>query len=399
MQPVNVVFMGNLLYPEGLAETKRFQYFIDGVMAAPGNSASVLLLRQSHPGRDDARLAGEHRGVRYRTIGHDLRAGLALPWAALKFLLTGLAELRRSRRRDARNVLFLYNEPNMESFGFVAWARMLGYRVLVDIVEDEYFIPRGAPLASRLKAWTARLATTHLGWFADGVVVISTFLRSKLATLAPDLPIVLIPISVDLARVSVAGGSFHRPARLLYAGNFGEKDDLELLFTAFEQAVVRGADIELLLTGKGMADRMERLRDRIAHSAVAARIRYLGYLPDAEYFRAIGECDIPCVLRTGSEFSDRGFPFKLGEYLATARPVIATRVSDVGAYLEDRVSAMLVAPGDVAQVVAAIEYLVADPQRALTVGSAGRQVAIASFDAGHNGRLLLSLVDRVTGLP
>ena len=137
------------------------------------------------------------------------------------------------------------------------------------------------------------------------------------------------------------------------------------------------------------------INERIRRSPAAARIRYLGFLSDDDYFRTIADCDILCVVRAASEFADRGFPFKLGEYLATGRPVIASRVSDVGIYLTDRVNAILVEPGSVPQIVAAIEYLLVDESRALALGRAGRLVAERHFSARDNGRRLLELFDRM----
>jgi len=400
MTDLHVVFMGNLLYPEGLAETKRFQHFIDGVMAVQGSSAQVLLLRQSHPGRDDGRLSGEKRGVPYETIGHNIRANLALPFTMLRYLFAGCRFFWRARRRDRRNVLFVYGEPNLENFVFVLWARMLGFQVVVDIVEDAYFITDTAPLASRLKARSIAWATRNMHRFADGVVVISSYLQRKLEGIVGSrLPVQLIPISVDLNRVLVAPGGFHRPARMLYAGNFGDKDGVENLIAAFEQVAGQqpgdGRAIEFLMTGRGSEERMESVRQRIRESPFADQIRYLGYLSDDEYFRVISDCDIPCVVRMPTEFADRGFPFKLGEYLATGRPVVASRVSDVGLYLEDRVNAMLVEPGSVPGIVAAINYLLADEGRALTLGQAGRTVAVGNFSAQNNGRRLFELIERM----
>jgi glycosyltransferase involved in cell wall biosynthesis len=396
MTALNVVFMGNLLYPEGLAETKRFQHFIDGVMAVQDSSARVLLLRQSHPGRNDGLLAGEQQGVPYETIGHDIRANAALPLTAFHYLFYGCRFLWRARGKSRRNVLFLYGEPNLESFAFVIWARILGYRVIVDIVEDTYLVGDSAPLASRLKARSVAWSTSHMHWFADGVVVISSYLKRKLEGIVGGrLPVQLIPISVDLTRVVESTDGFHHPARMLYAGSFADKDGVENLITAFEQVAADWPDIEFLMTGRGSDERMASIRRRIRESAFAGRIRYLGYLGDDEYFQAISACDIPCVVRMPGEFADRGFPFKLGEYLATGRPVVASRVSDVEVYLEDRLNAMLVEPGSVSEIVVAINYLLADEARALQLGRAGRTVAVENFSARNNGRRLLDLIERM----
>mgnify|MGYP001491958389 CR=1 FL=1 len=396
MSGANVVFMGNLLYPEGLAETKRFQHFVDGVMAGEGCTARILLLRQGHPGRDDQRLAGLHRGVRYETIGHDIRGGIGLPLALLRYLYAGCRNLWSWRRWGRPNVLFLYGEPNLESFLFVVWARLTGYRVVVDIVEDTYLVPADAPLLSRLKARSVAWATDHMHWFADGVVVISSYLREKLGRITGGrLPVELIPISVDLDGVASSARGFHAPVRLLYAGSFSDKDGIENLLAAFDQLAARWPGIEFVLTGRGPEERMAGIRQCIARSPHAARIRYLGFLPDDDYFRLISDCDIPCVVRMPTDFADRGFPFKLGEYLATGRPVVASRVSDVEAYLTDRVNAMLVDPGSVQGIVDAVNHLLGDEAGAIALGQAGRRVAEEHFSARNNGRRLLELIDRL----
>lgn len=396
MSSVNVVFMGNLLYPEGLAETKRFQHFIDGVVARAGNTASVLLLRQSHPGRNDGRLSGEQRGVGFVTIGHGIKPGIGLPLSALRYAVDGCRYLSQTRQRNGRNVLFVYGEPNLENFLFVIWARLVGYRVVVDIVEDRYLITDTAPLLSRLKARSVHWTTAHMHWFADGVTVISSYLLNKLEQIvAGRVPVQLIAISVDLSRVRESTAPFHRPVRILYAGNFGDKDGVENLIAGFEIAARKHPNIEFLMTGRAMPDRMASVLKRISESPFESRIRYLGYLSDDEYFGLISDCDIPCVVRVPSEFADRGFPFKLGEYLATGRPVIAARVSDVARYLTDRESAMLVEPGSATGIADAIAFLLADEARALAIGRAGRQVAAKHFSAQHNGTRLLELIDRI----
>jgi glycosyltransferase involved in cell wall biosynthesis len=396
MPGVNVVFMGNLLYPEGLAETKRFQHFIDGVMAGEGNSAHILLLRQSHPGRDDSRLDGEKLGVSYQTIGRDIRAGIGLPIAALRYLLAGCRFLRRARRTGVRNVLFVYGEPNLENVLFVIRARLLGYRVVVDIVEDLYFVTDAAPLLSRLKGWSVKWATDHMHWFADGIVVISSYLRKKMERIVGGrVPVELIPVSVDLDRIVQSRAPFHHPVRMLYAGSFGDKDGIENLIAAFEQVAATWPGMEFLMTGRGSPERMAAVQERIDLSPLADRIRYLGYLSDDEYFRVISDCDIPCVVRVPSEFADRGFPFKLGEFLATGRPVVTALVSDVGLYLTDRVNAMLVQPGSVQAIAAAMDYLLANETRALALGEAGRAVAAEHFSAHSGGQRLLQLIERL----
>ena len=52
------------------------------------------------------------------------------------------------------------------------------------------------------------------------------------------------------------------------------------------------------------------------------------------------------MTRTDSAYANAGFPFKLGEFLASGKPVIASNVSDVGKFFTDRHDTMLVKPGE-----------------------------------------------------
>jgi len=390
---VNIVFLGNFLYPEGMGAAKRVQHFINGVRADPNNLASVLLLRQGHAGRDDGRLAGVHEDVPYLTIGANLHADWRLPWNLFRYLVQGCRYLWRARRLGWRNIVFLYGEPNLENIVFVIFARMSGYRLIVDVVEDFYLLSDNASLASRLKAASARFTAKHMAWFADGLIAISTYLTEKFTRISDgSFPVRMIPVSVDISRVSASVAEFHRPVRILYAGSFGEKDGVEGLIAAFECCARKFPEIELIMVGKGMQERIEVVRSRISESPQAEHIRYLGFLADQEYFDLLGGCDIPCVVRVQSEFANRGFPFKLGEFLATGRPVIASRVGDIPSYLTDKHNAVLVEPGSVDSITVALEYLLGNQQEALSIGRAGRKVAEAQFDGHSNGRKLLDVI-------
>src|SRR5690606_7202062 len=99
----------------------------------------------------------------------------------------------------------------------------------------------------------------HMSWFADAMIVISGYLRAKFERIADGrFPVYLVPVSVDLHRIHASGRPFHRPVRIFYAGSFAEKDGVENLIAAFEQVAVKH-DVELLLTGRGMQERMRVL--------------------------------------------------------------------------------------------------------------------------------------------
>lgn len=396
--PLNIVFAGNFLYPKGMAGTKRVQHFIDSAMTRPNCRAHVLLFRQGHVGRDAKELAGVHRNVNYETVGHDVASDIRLPAALVRYFIRG-CKLLRSWRADppARNVLFVYGEPNIENLLFVLFARINGYRIVFDVVEDAYQVGKDAKLLSRIKAWTSRQASKRMPLFADAVIVISRHLRKKFETIGGRrIEVELIPVSVDLSRVPLSDRGFHDPVRIFYAGSFAEKDCVENLIDAFDSVATDNRDVVLLLTGRGMERRMRIIFDKISASAHSDRIRYLGYLSDDDYYAALCDADVLCVARDASEFADRGFPFKLGEYLASGRPVLASAVGDIPDFVEDGKSGFLVEPGRTDSIAGLLKRLLANEEQALAAGLKGRSIAEENFDSVKNGekfmRVLRSLV-------
>lgn len=380
-ESMNVVVVGNFLYPSGMAETKRLQHVVDQLKEAGNHFVSVLVLRQSHVGRDNTKLCGIHDGVPYATIGHDLHPNWRLPLTLPRYLWSGVAYLLRARKRHAKNIVYLYMEPNIENVMFVVFSKLLGYRIVVDVTEDYYILGEEPHIFSRLKARSTKFFGNHIGVFAHAVIVISRHLKTKYEKISNGrFPVFLMPPVVNLGRIAQVDCGFNSPIRILYSGSFAEKDAVDQLIAAFEIVARRYHDLTLILTGKGLPEHMAPLHARIAASPCAARITYLGYLDDEEFYRVLNGCDILCMVRHGSAYANAGFPFKLSEYLATGRPVIASRVGDVPLYLEDKRDALLIEPDSIEAITDALTYLITNPRDALDLGSRGREVARRHFD-------------------
>jgi glycosyltransferase involved in cell wall biosynthesis len=83
-----------------------------------------------------------------------------------------------------------------------------------------------------------------------------------------------------------------------------------------------------------------------------------------------------CLLLTSDYES---CPYTVIEAMAAGVPVVATRVGGVPELVEDGVSGLLVEPGRPESIAVAIGELLADPDRARQLGSAGRRLARERF--------------------
>jgi glycosyltransferase involved in cell wall biosynthesis len=141
---------------------------------------------------------------------------------------------------------------------------------------------------------------------------------------------------------------------------------------------------------------MRFFHDRIQTSPFKERIEYKGFLDHASYHREVNAADILCMPRIDTGYAHAGFPFKLGEFLATGKPVIASAVSDVPAFLEDRKDAILVPPGASEAIVEAVDFLIDHPEKAFEMGACGKEKARHLFDYRKQGEALLTFFSDIT---
>ena len=386
MNKINLIFLGDFPYPHGMAGTKRIQHAIDGLKQFDDVSIRVIVLRQSSAANPPS---GVYRDISYETVMPNLMR-MKLVLLSPAFFAKAKAAIRRAFVPEERNILFVYGPPAFDNIPVVRFARKLGYKIVFDIVEDDdAAIEISKSVYHRVKNHCTRRMTRQIAALADGLVVISSHLERKFTGLiAGKIPIHLRPISVDFSCFTAAPQPVGEIVTLFYAGSFGIKNGLPVLLDAFDQLAAHRANVRLVLTGKGSDEMMRSTLARIDASPFKERIEYKGYLDDAAYYAALNDADIPCMTRVDLAYAQAGFPFKLGEFLATGRPVIASRVSDVEHFLEDKRNVLLVKPGSVEEIVKAVDYIHQNPEIAQNIGKQGRVHARECFDAFSQARAM-----------
>jgi glycosyltransferase involved in cell wall biosynthesis len=119
-------------------------------------------------------------------------------------------------------------------------------------------------------------------------------------------------------------------------------------------------------------------------------VRLLGTREDPE--------NVLQAIDIGALSSDyEGTPLSVTEYMAAAKPVVATRVGGVPDLVDDGVHGLLVEPRDHNQLADALAQLLRDPRRAHRMGQAGQQRRAREFDINATVRRLESLYLQLEG--
>jgi len=230
-----------------------------------------------------------------------------------------------------------------------------------------------------LNRWLYREATSL-------VVTVTEAIRRQYiaAELLPPERVVALPGGVDLVRFHpLLDGAAARRA-------LGVVPDVPLIGLVSGLRVMKGHQVaidaaarlagagrrfQMLFIGRGALE--SRIRQAIAAAGLASRITVVGFVPDVPV--AMAALDLALYPAIESD----GMSRVLFEYLAAAKPVVASRVGVVPEVLEDGKTALLVPAGDAAALAEAIDRLLDDAALGAKVGAAGNELARSCLSGAH----------------
>src|SRR4029434_877802 len=127
------------------------------------------------------------------------------------------------------------------------------------------------------------------------------------------------------------------------------------------------------------------------------RVIFTGAVAHDRVPKLLDACDIlvaPHVpLADGSEFF--GSPTKIFEYMAMGKGIVASRLGQIGEVLVEDETALLVEPGNVGELSAAIMKLIESGELRKRLGARAREVAEREHTWVHNARRVLDAYSRL----
>jgi len=383
---INIILL-NVRYAEGMADSARVRNLFESLRL----KKQIRLHNLIHviEKQKDAQIHGKFKGVIYQEITYRWYNLISI----FKFYKQG-AHFIHSARQASNNVLYYYDAPDIKNLFFILYARSIGYKILFDIVEDNRFQVHFTGFLNWLRLMSSRILIHLIPFLANALIGISQHLFNRLKNIANGrVPVYLIPISVDFNHFSTHNYlPDEKNIRIFYGGSFADKDGISGLLNAFDKISKKFSGVHLILSGIGLDADIKKYLDQIRGLENGNRIVYMGFMKTEDYYKLVNQCDIFCMTRINSKYSNAGFPFKLGEFLAAGKAVIATKIGDVPQYLEHNVNALMIDPGSEDQLVEALTYILTNIPRIRILGAEARKVAEKHFDSSRTSSHLLEIL-------
>ena len=199
------------------------------------------------------------------------------------------------------------------------------------------------------------------------VTTVSSWLASELTAIEPTARSTVAPMPVATEKFAPRGS--HERARFLFAGRLNEQKGLDHLLRAF--ASMRGvAMLDVVGEGSLAAD----LRLLASQLGVSDRVVFHGQLtqPDlVRKYQAATAVVVPSV--------DEGLGLVAAEALLCETPVIAFRSGGLTDVIDHTRTGLLVTPGQTAELAAALDSVLEDPERFAAMARDGRQSVLERF--------------------
>jgi glycosyltransferase involved in cell wall biosynthesis len=290
---------------------------------------------------------------------------------------------------------FLYQRYSRFNWTGVAISILTGLPLVLEFNGSEVWVSRNWDPIGQLKL-LERIEKLNLR-AADLIFVVSEVERRSLIERGvPEEKIKVNPngVSIEEFRPGRGGAEVRRELGVEdkivvgFTGTFGPWHGAPVMAQAAARAAME-SNIHLIFVGDGdERDETERI---VRQSGVSAT--FAGRVPREEVAGYLDACDIlvsPHVRGPdGSDFF--GSPTKLFEYMAMARPVIASRLGQPSDIIKDGQTGILVDSGNAEALARAIKRLACDEALRARLGAAARHAVSAQYTWRHNaGRVFQS---------
>jgi glycosyltransferase involved in cell wall biosynthesis len=287
----------------------------------------------------------------------------------------------------------IYERYALWSTAGVRAARRLGVPVVVEV--NAPLVAEQAEFRSLVLVNEARAVEAEVFRTADALAVVSDELVDYVTQRGAALPRVhVIRNAVDTARFTplvpparidgVPDGAFV----VGFSGSLKLWHGLETLLPAFRGVLAALPTAHVLVVGEG--PRRAWIEGYAEGAGIAGSVTLTGWVPHVDLPSVIARMDVataPYPEVAGHYFS----PLKLYEYLAVGRPVVASRIGQTAALLDGTEAALLVPPGDVQALTAALLRVARDAAMAKSLArNAG--VEGQRRDWADNARKVVSLI-------
>lgn len=395
---MRLIFISREQYPHGGAASNRHMAFAKGLLELGHQVVFVLLEKQSSDIVDFV-----YQNIHFKSAVAQEFNNKKIPLSSKLFSYFRL--IRNARQiimtlseREKFDAIVILSRWNKDIIPFLWISRSLKLKAVHERTEYPFIHCKKTVIGRLSLAINLNLLIPRF----DGLFVINHVLEEYFRKYAgANQPIEIINMIVDPSRFKQSAQKrILNYSYITYCGTLNDKKDgVDILLKAYIQVLSRGeipGSLKLVLIGEYEENSFrESLMQLIENSGYSDNIVFTGKVSRDDMPGYLCHAEALLLARPNSKQAEGGFPTKLGEYLATGKPVILTNTGEVGYFLKDGINAFIAEPGSIESFASKIGLVFSNYEMALEVGRKGELLVQKEFNYFHEALKLEKFIEEL----
>jgi glycosyltransferase involved in cell wall biosynthesis len=392
---MRILIVTNHPFPFGMAQTNRLIAIAKGLIYAGADVNVIITKATENIGTvRNEEYAGNYQGISFQYVTKTtIRPKNKLKRVLLyvKGIKNTLAIVKKENKKQKIDFIFMGLASNLFTILIYLQSRKRKIKFLQE--RSEYpFISKKKNVLVKLNLFVYLHIICKL---FDGFLVISKALQEYFKPyLRENIKLFLLPILVEPDRFNYQDNYLQN--YISYCGSMqGDKDGVPILIEAFSKISNRFQDFKLQLIGDTSFLGFKQLKDRIEELKIEDNVVFTGRVEREELPSYLMKSRILALARPFTKQAEGGFPTKLGEYLASGRPVVVTKVGDIPDYLLHLENALLAEPGNVDNFADMLELAITNEELSKQIGKNGKELSNTIFNFRFQGKRLYEWLESI----
>lgn len=380
---MKILYLGTSDFPGGGA-AGRCMHMVSKGLVNIGHEVTVLMGRRISPGPSN-----------------EIIDGIKVVWSSRKLSEKPKAKLRKMLYTVKSRVLLAIHIFRFLAIGNYDW--VISYTVGVEIVIPLAIASRccGVKIASQYgDIWHRDSKTSFVETFSFKLGQLlgaktshlilnsgSKNLEKQFRKLSPNSNIAQLLPPVDTGIfLSAHRGTFRDKHKLgkrklvTYVGGLKPFEGLSDLINALRPLLEEDSEVVLVIAGGVVDSDLLAVKNISSTLSCESQIIFTGQLTLQDVANLLSASNVLVLPKTDHPVNHHAMPIKLGEYLASGRPVVSAAIGGITDYIVHEMNGLLYSPGDTNGLRRGIEELLRDDEKAKRIGLAGQQTAFQEFD-------------------
>jgi glycosyltransferase involved in cell wall biosynthesis len=388
---MNIQVILDDLYPNGMALATRIHLYARGFIQS-GHKVFILIPRPYEKYGKVPKNADPHGFVDNVEFKYSALTTVRSKYFIIRqvvdiFSLLNAAVITFQKRKQT-DVLLVVSNNAIQILLFKLMALVTNKVIILEKSEFPFIFEKKNQLTSIYQ----KLYIRYIYKMFDGIIVISKSLEAYFMTKKKHgAKLLLVPIIVDPQVFIDTQNSPKLTDEVVYAGILNQsKDGILDIIDAFCRLNQIYKDKKLVLMGDIEASECkEGIYDLISKNNVRDNVIITGYVARSVVMDRLKKAEVLILAKPASLQSEHSFPTKVGEYLATGKPVVLTNVGCINQYLTDEINAFIAEPNNIESLSGKLLEVYSNYKRSLEIGQRGQQVAINQFDYRNQSKVII----------